>query len=124
MDNRLRGQVLGEVLTEQVKENIDVLMILETKVDDTFPIRNFLINGFGTLYYSDRHLKSAGVMLFFWEDIPSNLLTIENEPIEGLYVESNLRNDKWLYNCSYNPHKNTNIDKLTHSSLVLLFYTP
>lgn len=96
MDNRLREQVLGEVLTEQVKENIDVLMILETKVDDTFPIRNFLINGFGTLNYSDRHLKSAGVMLFFWEDIPSNLLTIENEPIEGLYVESNLRNDKWL----------------------------
>ena len=93
MDNRLRGQVLGEVLSEQVNENIDVLMILETKVDDGFPIGNFLINGFGTLHYSDRHPEGAGVMLFFREDTPSNLLTIENEPIEGLYVESNLRND-------------------------------
>ena len=35
-------------------------------------------------------------MLFVREDIPSDLLAIENEPLEGLYVELNLRNDKWL----------------------------
>ena len=28
------------------------------------------------------------------------------KPIEGFYVEISLRNDKWLINCSYNPHKN------------------
>ena len=31
---------------------------------------------------------------------------MERKPIEGFYVEINLRNDKWLINCSYNPHKN------------------
>ena len=35
-----------ELLSEQVK--IDVLIISETKVDDSFPIANFLIDGFST----------------------------------------------------------------------------
>ena len=46
-------------------------------------------------------------MLFVREDIPFNLLTIEEKPIERFYVELNLRNSKWLVNCSYNPHKNS-----------------
>ena len=35
------------------------------------------------------------------------MLEVETKPIEGFYVEINLHNDKWLINCSYNPHKNT-----------------
>ena len=31
---------------------------------------------------------------------------METKPIEDFYVETILRNDKWLVNCSYNPHKN------------------
>ena len=46
-------------------------------------------------------------MLFVRDDIPSNLLTIEEKPIESFYVELNLPNSKWLVNCSYNPHKNS-----------------
>ena len=45
-------------------------------------------------------------MLYVREDIPTNLFEVETKPIEGFYVEINLRNDKWLINCSYNPHKN------------------
>ena len=45
-------------------------------------------------------------MLFVREDIPSNLVEAEAKPIEGFYIELNLRNDKWLLNCSYNLHKN------------------
>ena len=45
-------------------------------------------------------------MLYVREDIPSNLLaTDEKNHIESLYVELNLRNEKWLINCSYNPNK-------------------
>ena len=46
------------------------------------------------------------VWLYVREDIPSNLLSIETKPIGGFYIELNLRNDKWLMNCSYKPHKN------------------
>ena len=45
-------------------------------------------------------------MLYVREDIPTNLLEVETKPSEGFYVEINVRNDKWLINWSYNPHKN------------------
>ena len=45
-------------------------------------------------------------MLSVREDIPSTLVEAETRPVEGFYIELNLRNDKWLLNCSYNPHKN------------------
>ena len=45
-------------------------------------------------------------MLFLREDIPSNLVEAEAKPIEDFYIELSLRNDKWLLNYSYNPHKN------------------
>ena len=45
-------------------------------------------------------------MLFVREDISSNVVEAEAKPIEGFYIESNLRNGKWLLNCSYSPHKN------------------
>ena len=40
------------------------------------------------------------------EGFSENLISTENEPLEGFYVELNLRNSTWLLNCSYNPHKN------------------
>ena len=35
-----------EEFISQVKVTVDVLMISETKIDDSFPIANFLIDGF------------------------------------------------------------------------------
>lgn len=39
------------------------------------------------------------------EYIPSKLLSSELEPVDGLYIELNLRKWKWIINCPYNPHK-------------------
>ena len=94
------------MLSDQIKGNIDVLLVSETKTDDSFPIGNFLIDGFSTPYRLDRNLNGGGVMLFVREDISSNLVEAEAKPIEGFYIELNLRNDKCLLNCSYTPHKN------------------
>ena len=94
-----------ELLSEQIKGNVDVLMISETKIDDSFPVGQFLIEGFCTPYRLDRNLKSGGILLYVREDIPSNLITVDISPIESFYVELNLWNNKWLINCSYNPHK-------------------
>ena len=91
---------------DQVKGNIDVSMISETKIDDSFPLENFLIGGFSRPYRLDRDLLGRGILLYVREDIPSNLLKVETKPIEGFYVEINLRNDKWLMNSTYSPHKN------------------
>ena len=44
-------------------------------------------------------------MLYVREDILSNLITVDVNPMESFNVELNLRNNKWLVNCSFNPHK-------------------
>ena len=94
-----------ELLSVQVKGNVDALMISETKIDGSFPIGNFLIHGFSPPYRLDRDSKGGGIMLYLREDIPLNLLPTDKEPIESLYIELNLKNEKCLINCSYNPHK-------------------
>ena len=85
-----------ELLSEQIKGNVDLLMISETKIDDSFPVGQFLIEGFCTPYRLDRNLKGGGILLYVREEIPSNLLKIDINPIESFYVELNLRNNKWL----------------------------
>ena len=64
-----------------------------------------MIEGFCTSHRLDRNSKVGGILLYVREDIPSNLITVDISPIESFYVELNLRNNKWLINCSYNPHK-------------------
>ena len=51
-----------EFLVEQVKGNIDVLMILETKIDDSFPIGSFVIDGYSTPYRKDRSANDGRVL--------------------------------------------------------------
>ena len=80
-------------------------MISETKIDESFPQGNFLIDGFSFPYRLDRDSKGGGIMLYIREDIPSNFVASDNKPIESLYVELNLQNVKMLINCYYNPHK-------------------
>ena len=102
--NSLRNKF--ELLVDQVKWNIGVLMISETKIDNSFPLGNFLIGGFSKPYRLDRDLLDGGILLYVREDISTNLTEAETKPIESFHVEINLRNDKWLISCSCNPHKN------------------
>ena len=82
-------------------------MVSETKIDDTFPESQFLIEGFSTPYRLDRTAKGGGILLYIRQDIPSKYIKkiTVNESFEGFFVEINLRSKKWLLGCSYNPHK-------------------
>ena len=62
-------------------------------------------NGFIASYRSDRDSNGGAIILYKREDITSNLLATDKEPIESLYVELNLRNEQYLINYSYNPHQ-------------------
>ena len=52
-----------ELLSRQVRGNVDVLMVSETKIDDSFPTGNFLIHDFSRSYRFDRDSKGGGIML-------------------------------------------------------------
>ena len=87
-------------------------MISKMKLDDSFPIRQFYIEGFGTFIRLDHKQNGGGIMLLSKEAIPIKLLSSEIAPMKSFYVEINLRKKKWLLNCSYNPG-NTNISMHT-----------
>ena len=81
-------------------------MVSEAKIDNSFPVGNFIIDGFSTPYRLDHESNGVGIILYVREYIISNLLTTdERNHIEVFYVELNLRNEKWLIKCSYNPNK-------------------
>ena len=85
--------------------NNDVLIISETKLDESFPPGQFLLDGYIAPFHSDRYGNGGAILLFIKEDIPSKLLPMNND-IEGFFVEINLRNKKkCLLSYSYNPKK-------------------
>ena len=101
--NSLRNKF--DFLVIQVKGYIDILMISETKLDESFPIGQFLIDGYSVPFRLDRNENGGGILLYVRDDIPSKLLSM-NSNIEGFFVEINLDNKKrWLLSCSYNPKR-------------------
>ena len=78
----------------------------ETKTDDGFPILKFLVHDFSPPYRLDHDSEGGGIMLYIREDISSTLLTTDKEPMKSLYVEFNLRNERYLINCSNNSYNN------------------
>ena len=63
-----------DFLADIVKDNIDILMISESKLDDSFPDSQFLIEGFGKPFRLDRNRNGGGIMLFIWSDIPAKVI--------------------------------------------------
>ena len=92
-------------LVNVIKGNIDALMISETKLDDSFPSIQFLIEGHGPPYRLDRNSHGGVILIYVREDIPCKLIPTKNCTIEGFFLELNLRSKKWPISCSYNPHR-------------------
>ena len=70
----------------------------ETKLDFSFPLNQFHIDGFTTPYRLDRNQNGRGIMLYIRQRIPSKSLTeikLDNE-IENIFIEINLGSKKWL----------------------------
>ena len=88
------------------KNNVDILMISETKLDDSFPNTQILLHGFSATYRLERKSKGSGIMLYIREDIPFRVLNSKSKTgIETVSVEINLRKRKWFSKCSYNANK-------------------
>ena len=86
------------------KGNVDVLMISETKLDESFPSMQFNIDGYN-IFRSDRNANGGGISVYVRNDIPCKLIPVCNNTIEGFFIELKLRKKKWLLCCSYNPHR-------------------
>ena len=82
-----------ELLFSLVSNNIDVLLISETKIDNTFPVSQFYVPGYSVQYRLDRTENGGGIILYVKKHIPCRILskfTLEKE-IESFAIEINLR---------------------------------
>ena len=94
-----------DLLGDKIKGNVDIMVISETKLDESFPNGHFIIPGYALPCRLDRNQFGGGIMVFVREDIPSRALSL-NKSIESLFIELNFCKKKRLLCSTYNPNRN------------------
>ena len=54
-------------------------MISETKIDESFPLLQYMIDGFSMPYRHDRNAHGGGILVYFRNNITSKVFNIENQ---------------------------------------------
>ena len=71
---------------------MDLFLVSEIKLDDSFPTAQFLIKGFSASYRFDRNSKGRGLLLYNRKNIPPKILAHScNCDTETLLVEIDQR---------------------------------
>ena len=99
-----------ENLCDIVGNNVDVLLIAETKFHSLFSNAQFLLPGFHEPLRLDVNHPSGGIFVYIKASFPSKILTkfylpisIRNEPFE-----INIRKEKWLFVSIYKSQSQSN----------------
>ena len=112
-----------EQLVENIDKNVDILLIVETKLDDSFPIKQFYIEG-SQQFRLDRSSHGGGLILYVRDNIPIKQLKqfCIHDDVEAIAIEINLWKRKWFICGSYNPQENKIIHHLDHVGKLIDFY--
>ena len=80
------------MLTHVVSEYIDILMISESKLEDTFQHALYHLKHFSNLYRLDRNSHGGGLLAYVRDNIPSNSVKLDQkfEKFEGFFIELEL----------------------------------
>ena len=121
--NSIRNKLddLGNI----VLQNVDFLCIAETKLDDSFPESQFMLDGYKKPYRLDASASTGGLLTYVNCNIPSRQLKYLLTPpdIQCIAVELNLRKQKWLIFSIYrNPSQNLRYF-LSHLTALLDYYS-
>lgn len=60
-----------KALNKLIINNINIIMVFETKIDDTFPVSKPCVNGYFSPYCPDRTSKGRGLLSYMKKNIPS-----------------------------------------------------
>ena len=101
--NSVRNKI--GLLADMMTNKIDILLISETKIDQTFPKSQFLIQSFSEPYRLDRTANGGGILLYVRSDIPSTKLPLIDSNIECIILEVTISKKKWLLIGTYNNNK-------------------
>ena len=74
------------MVASQVKGNAFVIIISETKLDNTCIVDQFVLESFSKPSRIDRYKTGGGILLFVREDIPTTLISIERHPLKAFLL--------------------------------------
>ena len=88
-----------------ISEYVDVIVLAETKLDDTFPKNQFSLPGFKEPIRLDRTSNSGVLLVLINEKITSKQIKTITVPgdIQAVPIELNINNSKWLLLPIYKP---------------------
>ena len=100
---------------------MDILIISETKIDESFTTSQFMIEGFSTPFREDRNSQGGGILIYVRDGIPCKRLNSDKLPgdVEGIFIELIINRNKWLLMGGYNPSKDSISYFLSHITKVL-----
>ena len=89
--NSLRNKL--DLLADQIKGNVDVLAILETKLDDSVPVGQFEIPGYASSFRLDRKQNGGTILAYVRQDIPVKVFPkrnlLELFPLNLIFIKRN-----------------------------------
>ena len=104
-----------EPLKGIIKDNVDILLVSETKLDESYPEGTFFIEGYKEPIRLDRNKNGGGLLFFIHDDLECKEIKSHKLPkkTEGIFMKLTIRNTKWLIMGGYNPKKE-NIKNFLH----------
>ena len=101
--NSIRNKL--DALVNIIQRTIDILVVTETKLDETFTNARNKINGYCEPFRLDRNGDGDGILIFIREGVPSKKLLKHTLPsdVKSLFIEVNLRSIKFLFVGTYHP---------------------
>ena len=96
-----------KVLIDLIDNNIDIVTLAETKIDESYYTGDFVSSGYKIPYRFDVKENKGGLLVYIREDIPSKRITISSmaKDIQYIAFEINLRKHKWFILSIYKPPK-------------------
>ena len=82
-----------------IQDKIDILILQETKIDHTFLVNRFMMDGYSPPFRRDRTCMGGGILVYIKDNIPAKFLNV-SETIEGMFIELSLKFNKWLLFCT------------------------
>ena len=112
-------------LHQTVLSKTDILLLSETKIDDSFPYSQFFTEGF-KMYRKDRTKTGGGLLLYVNENLPSKIINSYKfkEISEIVLLEFSVSNKKWLLLGNYRPPSQNDLSFISELNLAWDFLNP
>ena len=115
--NSLRNKFFS--MSELIKGKVDVFLINETKLDESFPSNQFARSGYKFIR-RDKNKFGGGIAFYITDQLPSQAIKIENpSDIEILTIEITIHKNKILVAGIYKPPNLSETDFTTNVETII-----